>query len=162
MRMLFEEYEVTGDAKILEAIEKHYQAVYKKEERFNLPKDAGFSIRSLLHIKHLCKLSGITNNKWYLEIAKKLYSKFQKNASSSNNKELLRLTAQGMTEGMIPTNARKPNDKVKSLSQCLQGLIYSAGGDGNFLFNVVPDSLHVLCARNIIMLTGLTLIFTWI
>ncbi len=40
--------------------------------------------------------------------------------------------------------AWKPNDKVKSLSQCLQGLIYSVGGDGNFLFNVGPDSLGVI------------------
>lgn len=40
--------------------------------------------------------------------------------------------------------AWKPNDKVKSLPQCLQGLIYSAGGDGNFLFNVGPDSLGVI------------------
>lgn len=40
--------------------------------------------------------------------------------------------------------AWKPNDKVKPLSQCIQGLIYSAGGDGNFLFNVGPDSLGVI------------------
>lgn len=40
--------------------------------------------------------------------------------------------------------AWKPNDKVKSLSQCIQALIYSSGGDGNFLFNVGPDSLGVI------------------
>ena len=40
--------------------------------------------------------------------------------------------------------AWKPNDPVKSLSQCIQGLIYSAGGDGNFLLNVGPDSLGVI------------------
>lgn len=34
--------------------------------------------------------------------------------------------------------AWKPNDKVKSLEQCLQTLIRSAGGDGNLLFNVGP------------------------
>ena len=32
----------------------------------------------------------------------------------------------------------KPNDEVKSLEQCLQSLIRSAGGDGNLLFNVGP------------------------
>lgn len=37
--------------------------------------------------------------------------------------------------------AWKPDDQVKSLSTCLQGLIYSAGGDGNFLFNVGPNAL---------------------
>jgi alpha-L-fucosidase len=34
--------------------------------------------------------------------------------------------------------AWKPNDEVKSLEQCLQSLIRSAGGDGNLLFNVGP------------------------
>jgi alpha-L-fucosidase len=34
--------------------------------------------------------------------------------------------------------AWKPDDEVKSLEQCLHGLIRSAGGDGNLLFNVGP------------------------
>ncbi len=34
----------------------------------------------------------------------------------------------------------KPNDEVKSLEQCLQSLIRSAGGDGNLLLNVGPKS----------------------
>jgi len=34
--------------------------------------------------------------------------------------------------------AWKPNDKMKSLKQCIQTLIRTAGGDGNFLFNVGP------------------------
>ena len=34
--------------------------------------------------------------------------------------------------------AWKPNDEVKSLEQCLQNLVKSAGGDGNLLFNVGP------------------------
>jgi alpha-L-fucosidase len=34
--------------------------------------------------------------------------------------------------------AWKPDDAVKSLEQCLQSLIRSAGGDGNLLFNVGP------------------------
>ena len=36
--------------------------------------------------------------------------------------------------------AWKPDDKVKSLEQCLQTLVRSAGGDGNLLFNVGPKS----------------------
>lgn len=32
----------------------------------------------------------------------------------------------------------KPNDKVKSLEKCIDALVRSAGGDGNFLFNVGP------------------------
>jgi alpha-L-fucosidase len=34
--------------------------------------------------------------------------------------------------------AWKPNDELKSLEQCLQSLVRSAGGDGNLLFNVGP------------------------
>ncbi|MFQ6034675.1 MAG: alpha-L-fucosidase [Sedimentisphaerales bacterium] len=34
--------------------------------------------------------------------------------------------------------AWKPNDKLKSLKQCLQTLVRVVGGDGNFLFNVGP------------------------
>jgi alpha-L-fucosidase len=34
--------------------------------------------------------------------------------------------------------AWKPNDKMKSLSECLETLVRCAGGDGNLLFNVGP------------------------
>lgn len=34
--------------------------------------------------------------------------------------------------------AWKPDDKMKSLKQCIQTLLYTAGGDGNLLFNVGP------------------------
>ncbi len=34
--------------------------------------------------------------------------------------------------------AWKPNDGMKSLQQCIQTLLQTAGGDGNFLFNVGP------------------------
>lgn len=32
----------------------------------------------------------------------------------------------------------KPNDKTKSLEECIQTLIRTNGGDGNLLFNVGP------------------------
>ncbi len=34
--------------------------------------------------------------------------------------------------------AWKPNDKMKSLKECIQTLLYTVGGDGNLLFNVGP------------------------
>ena len=40
--------------------------------------------------------------------------------------------------------AWKPNDPVKSLKECLLGLIGTIGGDGNFLFNVGPDAMGVV------------------
>jgi alpha-L-fucosidase len=36
--------------------------------------------------------------------------------------------------------AWKPNDEVKSLEQCLQSLIRTVGGDGNFMFGVSPKA----------------------
>jgi alpha-L-fucosidase len=35
--------------------------------------------------------------------------------------------------------AWKPNDKMKSLEECIQALIRTNGGDGNLLFNVGPE-----------------------
>ncbi len=40
--------------------------------------------------------------------------------------------------------AWKPNDRVKSLEECLRGLIATIGGDGNFLFNVGPDAAGII------------------
>jgi alpha-L-fucosidase len=34
--------------------------------------------------------------------------------------------------------AWKPNDEVKTLEQCIQGLVRTAGGNGNLLFNIGP------------------------
>ncbi len=43
----------------------------------------------------------------------------------------------------------KPNEQVKSLKQCLNGLILSAAGNGNFLFNVGPSPLGVIEADQV-------------
>jgi alpha-L-fucosidase len=39
---------------------------------------------------------------------------------------------------ICPNWSWHPNDEVKSLKQCLQPLLQTVGGDGNFLFNVGP------------------------
>lgn len=100
MTMLFEEYHVGQNQELLEVIENHYKSVYGREESFNLPKDAGFGIRSLLHIEHLCKLYEISGNDWYLDLAEKLYASFQNMAIELNNNQLLELSATGMRKGM--------------------------------------------------------------
>jgi alpha-L-fucosidase len=43
--------------------------------------------------------------------------------------------------------AWKPNDKMKSLEECLHTLARTVGGDGNFLFNVGPTPEGVIEAR---------------
>jgi alpha-L-fucosidase len=49
--------------------------------------------------------------------------------------------------------AWKPNDRIKSLKQCLQTLISCAGGDGNLLFNVGPMPTGAIEARQVERLT---------
>jgi alpha-L-fucosidase len=45
--------------------------------------------------------------------------------------------------------AWKPNDQMKSLKKCLQTLIACAGGDGNLLLNVGPNSQGIIEARQV-------------
>ncbi len=45
--------------------------------------------------------------------------------------------------------AWKPNDKMKSLDECLRALVFSAGGDGNLLFNVGPMPTGEIEARQV-------------
>ncbi|MDP4291403.1 MAG: alpha-L-fucosidase, partial [Bacteroidota bacterium] len=45
--------------------------------------------------------------------------------------------------------AWKPNDKLKTLNECLHTLILSAAGDGNLLFNVGPNSEGVIEQRQV-------------
>lgn len=45
--------------------------------------------------------------------------------------------------------AWKPNDTMKSLKECLQTLIRTAGGDGNLLFNVGPTAEGIIEQRQI-------------
>ena len=45
--------------------------------------------------------------------------------------------------------AWKPNDQMKPLKQCVQTLISCAGGDGNLLLNVGPNSDGIMEARQL-------------
>ena len=45
--------------------------------------------------------------------------------------------------------AWKPNDKMKSLQQCLDALIRTSGGDGNLLFNVGPTPEGLIEPRQV-------------
>ena len=45
--------------------------------------------------------------------------------------------------------AWRPNDKMKTLKECLQTLIRTAGGDGNLLFNVGPTAAGEIETRQI-------------
>ncbi len=42
-----------------------------------------------------------------------------------------------------------PNQRLKSLKQCLHGLILSSAGNGNFLFNVGPSPLGVIDSKEV-------------
>lgn len=45
--------------------------------------------------------------------------------------------------------AWKPNDRMKSLQECVQALLYTVGGDGNLLFNVGPQPNGQIEARQV-------------
>ncbi len=97
MRMMFEQYENTKDVALLRAIEKHYQAVYSKENSFKAVRDGGFGVRSLLHIESLANLYVITGNNWYVQTATRLYDEFETSSKAGM------LTAAGMADGLEPT-----------------------------------------------------------
>ena len=100
MRMLFEKYDATKDAKLLLAIENHYKVTYSKQESFSVPKTSGFYVRSVLHVEHLCELYRITRNTFYLDAAERLYAGFQAEA----NADMYQFSAKGMAEEIKSTN----------------------------------------------------------
>ncbi len=97
IRMMVEEYEVTNDPKLLEALTRHYKATYADENSivFNFE---GFSSRSLLHVEHLCVLYDLTGDKWFIETAEKLYAKFE-----GGRKKPISITASGMNADLSPS-----------------------------------------------------------
>ncbi|MFR9651151.1 MAG: beta-L-arabinofuranosidase domain-containing protein [Rikenellaceae bacterium] len=97
IRIMIEEYEVTGDQRLLDAMVKHYKATYSdgKGTEFNF---SGFSSRSLLHVEHLCSLYGYTGDRWFIEMAETLYDTFESKKGKPSP-----ITANGMNEGMTPS-----------------------------------------------------------
>ncbi|MFI3249109.1 MAG: glycoside hydrolase family 127 protein [Rikenellaceae bacterium] len=97
IRLMIEEYEVSGDPRILDALVKHYKATYAdgKGESFNFE---GFAARSLLHVEHLCSLYGYTGDSWFIEIAERLYKIFEE-----KGKNVSAITAKGMNQDLSPS-----------------------------------------------------------
>ena len=73
MRILFEEYANTQDAELLAAIQKHYRAVYSRDASFRKVEKLDFNARALLHVEHLCTLFEITQDRFYVDAAERLY-----------------------------------------------------------------------------------------
>ncbi|MFI3270280.1 MAG: beta-L-arabinofuranosidase domain-containing protein [Rikenellaceae bacterium] len=96
-RIMTEEYEVTRDERILNALVRHYRATYSDPNSvvFNFQ---GFSSRSLLHVEHLCVLYGFTGERWFVEMAETLYNKFE-----GDRKKPISITAKGMNADMSPS-----------------------------------------------------------
>ncbi|UZO81530.1 glycoside hydrolase family 127 protein [Aquimarina sp. ERC-38] len=104
MRMLFEKYDATQDPDLLNVLEKHYQATYKLEESFRVPKTSGFYVRSVLHVEHLCELYRITGNEFYLKAAERLYTGFQQQAEKvGKNEPIFQFSAKGMIQELKST-----------------------------------------------------------
>ena len=94
MRILFEEYANTQDAELLAAIQKHYRAVYSRDASFPQIDRLSFKARSLLHVEHLCTLFEITQDRFYVDAAERLYH--------TAGPDLATVTAKGMAEGVGP------------------------------------------------------------
>ncbi|TYA74628.1 beta-L-arabinofuranosidase domain-containing protein [Seonamhaeicola marinus] len=106
MRMFIEKYKATENPELLNAIDRHYKAVYNSEEKFDVADMSGFEVRSVLHVELLGAMYGLTNDVWYIEAAEKLYAAFQQKASESvkgkKNKGVYSISANGMNEGLRP------------------------------------------------------------
>ncbi len=76
MRMLIEEYENSGDSKLLAAIENHYEVMYPDKTKLPDLKLSGFEQRRVIHVENLCRLAQLTGKKEYVELSEKLYEKF--------------------------------------------------------------------------------------
>ncbi len=100
MRLLVEQYEVTKDPALLEAITKHYKALYKTEDDFVVKNLYGFEIRPVLHIELLCAMYGNTGDRWFIDAAEKLYQKFQEQTIGKGG--VYMLTAKAMAEDVKP------------------------------------------------------------
>ncbi len=97
IRMMVEEYEITKDPKLLDALVRHYKATYADENSVTFNFD-GFSSRSLLHVEHLCVLYDLTGDDWFINMAEKLYQKFE-----GGKKNAISITARGMNENLSPS-----------------------------------------------------------
>jgi len=94
IRMLLNDYENTGDAKILEFIESNYDLKYSDVDLDKLP-TSGFRERNFLHIENLCLLSQLTGKKKYLDYAIKLYDYYDKKQARKPT------SASGMLKGRV-------------------------------------------------------------
>ncbi|GAA4237301.1 glycoside hydrolase family 127 protein [Postechiella marina] len=102
IRMLIEKYEISGNTKLLSAIDKHYKAIFSRPEIFDSVNKGGFEIRPVLNIELLGHMYGITRDDWYVETAEKLYDAFQKKANQKGNKNYM-ISVKGMNEGVVPS-----------------------------------------------------------
>ena len=63
LRMVLEEYENTGDPRILNAMEQHYLSFYGDEKNYSALPETLFSDRTVLNVEILCRLAEETGGK---------------------------------------------------------------------------------------------------
>ena len=123
MRALLEEYENTGERKLLDAIEHHYAAIYPDKDRLPALKLTGFNQRSVLHAENLCRLAKLTGNPDYATLAARIYQKFCED---------------NPTDGKTPANMLKgavEHEHAVTYQEFLKlpALLHSATGDASYL-----------------------------
>ncbi|MCE5277121.1 MAG: beta-L-arabinofuranosidase domain-containing protein [Planctomycetaceae bacterium] len=75
-RMLLEEYESSGDGRVIDALQGHYAAVYGDGSDLETMKLIGFAQRPVLHVENLCRLAELTGQSKYAALARRIYDKF--------------------------------------------------------------------------------------
>lgn len=143
MRMLFQEYDCTADQQLLNAIEKHYRAVYSDSTAQEIPTGSGFDIRLVLHIEHLCRLADITGDLWFVEKAEELYEHFTKLSFESDNHIRHSLTAKGMINGVTPAgHGVTYNEFLK-----LPSILYMSTGRKHY-FDATENAFRMLAEHH--------------
>jgi len=123
MRALLEQYENTGDAKLLAAIERHYAAIYPDKDKLPALKLEGFSQRTVLHVENLCLLARLSGKPEYNKLAGAIYNKFCSDCPSDGK------TATAMRGGKVQTeHAVSYHEFLK-----LPSILYMATGDPSYL-----------------------------
>lgn len=90
LRMVLEEFENTGERKLLSAMERHYMSFYGDERNYAELPVTSFSDRTVLNVEILCRLAEETGQQRYLDMAERLYETYCRNHPlSSQNPQVM-------------------------------------------------------------------------
>ena len=145
MRMLLAEYEISRDAKLLAAIERHYEAIYPDQAPLpNFSKSSGFNIRQVLHVENLCHLALLTGKTKYVTLAERLYQKFCADKPGKST------TAESMFKGEVS----REHAVTYHCFLALPAILYKA--TGNSFYRQAAEKAFEMLEKNHELVDGLS------